>query len=220
MKRRSPAAIARMAILLVSSVLATFTQGCAGYQFQRSGNELLEKEGIRSIYISPLMNDSYKPGVENLVYNELVRTVLAGRRVKLAGRPEEADAILVGRVTTASYSPAGAVPSQNIFPHSEDELVKKKPIPLEGPENILVATEYGATLSCNFSLERQVVQKGKPRNLWSSSFSRSRPFPGNNQRGVFGTTSPLINESEFDRILRDMAQSMMADLHESMLAMF
>jgi hypothetical protein len=56
--------------------------------------------------------------------------------------------------------------------------------------------------------------------LWSGGFSKSKPFPANNQLGVFGTTSALINESEFDRVLRDLAEGIAADMHESMLAGF
>ena len=41
-----------------------------------------------------------------------------------------------------------------------------------------------------------------------------------NQLGVIGNTSALINDSEFERSLADLAASMMGDLHESMLAMF
>lgn len=213
---KAPSQFSALVLLLASSLFS----GCAGYEFQRSENPLLLREGVQSIYIAPLINNTYKPGVENLVYNELVRTILAGQRIKIVAKPEHADAVLVGKVNQANFNPAGVVPSQNLYPPEDSKLPDGTPIPLEGPKNISIATEYGAGLGCDFSLERQVPIKGKTKVLWSSGFSRYRTFPGNNQKGVFGTTSPLINESEFDRALRDMAQSMMADLHESMLAMF
>jgi hypothetical protein len=86
--------------------------------------------------------------------------------------------------------------------------------------NILIATEYEATLSCSFVLTRTHPVPGKRAILWTSSFSRGAPFAGNNQLGVQGDTSALINQSEFERKLVDLAASMMGDLHESMLAMF
>jgi hypothetical protein len=87
-------------------------------------------------------------------------------------------------------------------------------------KSIIVATEFQALLNCSFKLVLTHPAPDKKSDLWSSTFSRAKTFPANNQLGNFGTTSSLINESEFDRALADMARNMMADVHESMLAMF
>jgi hypothetical protein len=180
---------------------------------------MLLREGIRRIYVSPIQNNTYKPGVENLVYNQLVRTISASRRVELVQRTEDADAVLHGTVTAASYGPAGTTTADKLYPSDKVPGVPR------GSTEVVVATEYNATLQCNFSLVARVPRPEKPESrpnatVWGSSFSRAKAFPGNNQLDVFGTTSPLINESEFDRALRDLARSMMSDLEESMLAMF
>lgn len=85
---------------------------------------------------------------------------------------------------------------------------------------IRVATEYIAELSCTFTLTRRNVKPGTPAILWTAGFNRAKPFPGSNQLSGLGTTSALINESEFDRSLQELAQSMMADVRESMVARF
>ena len=45
-------------------------------------------------------------------------------------------------------------------------------------------------------------------------------FPGNNQLGVFGTTSHLINESEFERALQELSERVALDMTENLFSMF
>ena len=187
--------------------------GC-GYMFQNSRNSVLEEQGIHSIYISPLINNTYKPGVENLVYNQVVKRIATHRRVGMTGKPENADVVLRGSVDYAEYVVASSSTADTIFPSGV--------IPsLTGPSDLVVATSYSAILRCTFSLVRSHPTRDKKTGLlWASGFSKSKNFPGNNQLDIFGTTSPLINDSEFNRALRDIAEGIASDLHESMLSMF
>jgi hypothetical protein len=196
--------------LPILGLLITVLAGC-GYTFQTSGSPLSQKEGVRKIYVEPFINNTYKAGVENVVYNALVRSISVHRRVRLVSRPEQADAVLKGYVNEADFlstvsQPAHVLPSQNGVP--------------DAFKDVLVSTEYSATLSCTFSLERQHPGPRQRTVVWRGGFTRSKPFAGSNQLGVRGTTSALINESEFDRALSDIANSMTGDVHESMLAMF
>jgi hypothetical protein len=202
---------------------------------------LLEREHIRRVYVRPLVNNTYKPGVQNVVYNALIRTLLQHRRVHLAKRIEDADAVLDGAIGAAEVGSAGATSAGGLSPSGVG--------PGDGPP---ITTIYNATLTCTFSLSRTesssktfpprppsgrigplteaeakeaALHEGSIRlprtgSLWAQSFSRAKPFLAANQLDVPGTTSALINESEFDRALADLAVSMMDDLHESMLAMF
>jgi hypothetical protein len=181
--------------------------GC-GYTLQRSRSPQLDEEGIHTVYVAPIVNNTYKVGIENVIYNELVRSLLAHRSVRLVEKAENADAVLGGSVNGASYANSAAAPANRLNPVGS------------GPSDVLVATQYTAILQASFTLERPNPPPGKRKILWSSGFTRSQNFLASNQLGIFGTTSPLINDSEFDRVLREMSQNMMADLHESMLAMF
>jgi hypothetical protein len=167
----------------------------------------LRELGVERIYVQPVKNRTYKPGVENLVYNELVQIMLAGKRVKLVDRPEFADAVLQGSVETARYQSSVTTPATAIFPATVPAL------------QIPIATEYQATVGATFTLLRQKNGFGTTA-IWSSTFSRSRRFAGNNQKIEYGSTSALINESEFERALQEIAHSMMQDVHEAMLARF
>ena len=187
--------------------------GC-GYGFQNSKNPLAVKEGITKIYVEPLVNNTYKAGVENVVYNNLIRTLTSHRRVVLVRHRGDADAFLQGTVQTASYVQNAGTSVAGLSPQG---LAASLSLPTQ---SYVVSTEYMATLGCSFYLTRRVIPKGKVGLVWSASFGRQEPFPGANQLDVPGTTSALINESEFERALEDLAHKMMDDVHESMLAMF
>jgi hypothetical protein len=192
----------------LAPLLLLLSAGC-GYTLQGSHSPLLEKEGIRRIYVTPLVNNTYKPGIENIVYNALVKTVSAHRRVELVSSPNAADAVLSGTVNDASSSPNATTDASALTPAGT--------VPAN---TVTVATDYNANLSCSFTLARRNPPPGKRAVIWSSSFSRGKPFPTTRLAGGLAESSGLINDSEFERALADLATSMMGDLHESMLAMF
>ncbi len=194
-------------ILGVISVL-----GC-GYTLQTSQSDLYWKEGVHKIYILPIVNNSYKPGVEIFIFNSMIRTLVSHQRVVLVHSKQDADALLSGFVDSAAYASVASLSVSSLNPSG----VVTSSFPTS---NFGVASVYNAVLSCTFSLDRVQPRPGHPSHLWSAVFSRSKQFPGSNQLDVLGTTSPLINESEFDRALQDLSRSMMDDVHESMLAMF
>jgi hypothetical protein len=196
---------------MILGLISTLSTGC-GYGFQNSRNPLFAKEDVQKIYVSPITNNTYKAGIENTVYNSLLRTLVAHGSVTLVHKAEEADAILGGSVVGASYGASAATGVSQLNPSGLGAT-----LPTAG---FSVATEYTASLSCVFTLSRRVAKPDKPSTIWASSFGRAKPFPASNQLDVPGTTSALINDSEFDRALSDLAKSMMDDVHESMLAIF
>lgn len=191
-------------------VFALFLGGC-GYTLQVSNNPLL-KQGIRKIYVPPVSNSTYKPGVESTVYNNLIRTILAHKKIILVHNPQKADAVLYGSVNTAMFSSAAGTTVGGLNPQGLGGSLPTAPF--------VISTIYTANLACSFSLVRTKPKKGQDSTVWSATFNRSEPFPASNQLDVPGTTSALINDSEFDRALSDLSRSMMDDVHESMLAMF
>jgi hypothetical protein len=191
-------------IKALPSLLLLLTLSGCGYHLQNSENALLEKEQIRRVYVAPIRNNTYQAGVENVVYNALIKKISSQDQVILVRSQESADAVLTGSVDTAEYTISAQTTASQLPP-------KKT-----GPDNILVATHYNAVLGCNFELKRV---KGTQK-VWNSQFSRSKVFLGNNQLGALGTTSAIINDSEFSRALQDLSESIMADVHESMLELF
>jgi Lipopolysaccharide-assembly len=202
--------------LLVSSLLF---QSCGGYYIRRSEGNALEKAGVRQIYISPIENDTYRYGVENVVYNALVRSMASFGGVRVVQDAEIADSVLTGKVTqadavVASTTSAGQLNPINILSASSNHLQFFE------FGSIYVASSYNAVLTCSFKLvRRNPGPKDKPV-VWSGTFSRSSPYPATNQLGALGTTSALINDSEFDRTVLNVAHDMTIDVREAMVDRF
>ncbi len=196
----------RAALLVFCATSGVGISGC-GYAFENSRTNSLKDIDVKSVYVSPAKNLSYKPGVENLVYNELIQALLAGHRVRLVDRPELADALLETSIDRAGYTRSADTDAASVYPIAVSAI------------QIRVATEYQADVTCTFHLKRQKDGAGA-ETLWESAFTRSRRFAANNQKIEFGTTSGLINESEFDRTLQEVAHGMMQDVQEAMVARF
>lgn len=195
--------VARSSLFFICVV----SSGCA-YHLQDSSNNLKKQQNIETIYVQPLKNVTLKAGVENTVYNALVRTLGHHRKIKLVQSAENADAILKGTVGSAEY-------------HSYTTTTANKLKPLEtGPSDFLISTIYTALLNCSFNLEKTHVAQGAGAVVWSSSFERTKRFSANTQLGALGTTASLINESEFERAISDLAEAIGEDVHESMLSQF
>jgi hypothetical protein len=173
---------------------------------------VLENAGIHKIYLKPVLNNSYKAGAELVVYNALQKKVMGQGELRLVESEAQADAVINAAVTGADYALLSSTAGSNLEPKSISGAFK----------NYAVASVYSASLSCSFSLtatERSRVPAGG-RRVWGASFARNKAFQANNQIGVLGTTSAIINDSEFERALNDLAEGMMVDVYESLLSMF
>lgn len=179
-------------LILLSSV-------SCGYALRTSQDSSRFREwGVRRVYIRPIQNETFRAGVENSVYSQTVRMLSSTPGLRSVNSPEEADAELVGTVKVAQRIVSGETKASDLNPKNL------------GSPLLLVASEYTASLACSFTL----TKNGK--SLWSGEFSRSRPFPANSQVGALGSTGALINESEFERALGEVAADMMVDVRSSL----
>lgn len=177
---------------------------------QGTKNPLLEEKGIQRVYVYPVVNRSFRLGVENVVYNALVRRIASQRAVRIVEKKDLADAYVIGKVTSASYRATHNTTADQLQPTGV------------GRSDIVVAKQYEAVLECDFELRRSErnLRPKQDQRLWSAGFSRTTSFPSSTQLGTYGTTSAIINESEFDRALSDLAEQMMGDVHEQMINLF
>lgn len=195
--------------------LALGGQGC-GYTFQTSRSSYSD-EGLQRVYIQRIKNLTDQPGAEDVVYNSLLRAILAKGRWKVVGLESAAEVILSGSVNSATYSVAGLQQVQNLQPSGigSNFSTKIAKIPAQA-----VAQSYSAVLSCQFMLRDARRPVSKNPTLWTNTFTRTKPFPSANQLDVPGTTSSLINQSEFERAMVEMATLIAADAEESMFSRF
>lgn len=218
-----------MMTLRLAAGLAALTlalSGC-GYTLQTSKSPLVEREKITTVYVAPASNGTLRVGVENMVYNALVRSLSAHKTLRMVSREEDAETVLNSSIKNIVVTTNATTPGENI-PGDDRFKPYFKDIPF--------TTYYSASLDCSFSLVKRIARPeftvnpktgirkirnpGKSKLLWSSSFSRGKSYPAFLRTGAEGTTSPLITDSELDRVLGEIVTSMMDDVHESMLNSF
>ena len=154
------------------ATLVTAISGC-GYALQGTHSHELEKDGIRRIYVTTIRNDTYRPGVENVVYNELLQSLSAFKGIQLVTSPEDADAILSGTVSNADSTIAGTGAAPSLNPAA---LGTSLPVLQPSFQTIYIATLYNAVLGVSFSLTRRNPKPGQKATVWSGSFSRTGIF--------------------------------------------
>ncbi len=181
--------------------LALLLSGC-GYHLRGTDRLLFEQHEIKRLHVAPVANESYKAGVDITLYNAIRKRIASGNYVKLTEKSEDADAVLYATVLGASYSPLSLTTSDQLAPLRT------------GPSFVQVATSYLVTLNCNFRLE-----KGK-EIIWGNGVLRTKSFVAQTYLGILGTTSALINESEFERTLISLADSVSVDADELMNSVF
>ena len=187
-------------VMLLASV-----SGC-GYSWLGSNNPWNAK-GVQSVYIQTLRNDTLKAGVEVPFTSALVKEFAKGGRFKIVSNELDADAVVSGSVATASSAVGGSttVPA-----------ITKDKVALATLEDYVIATDYTASASIIVNLTRKVDGKV----LWSQTLNRSKSYPGNNRYGLQGTTSVLINSSQEQFALIEIARFLASDAYENMLEAF
>jgi outer membrane lipopolysaccharide assembly protein LptE/RlpB len=91
--------LGRLKLCLI--LLLTIISGC-GYHFV--GGEDNIDPSIQRVFVDSFVNRTSEAGIENLFRNAFIDQVLRGGRFQLAGRREEADAIIRGNIHRLSTS--------------------------------------------------------------------------------------------------------------------
>jgi hypothetical protein len=182
--------------------LACLGSSC-GYHLRGNTRQFFEEKQIRKLYVAPVLNNSYKAGVEIMIYNALRKRFAQGGYVTIVDSVQEADAQIQAVVQTAMYLPFALTSVRDIGPGSA------------GPSNVQVASLYEASLSVQFELRDRNTQR-----LWGDTLLRSKRFAASTYYGAAGSTSALINESEFDRTLVDLSASVVTDAEETINTIF
>lgn len=178
--------------------------GACGYTLRGNSRYLFENHQIRTLFVAPVKNNSYKAGVDITVYNALRKRIAQGGYVRIVDSKHDADAEIRATVTRATYSPAGITTADQIAPVQS------------GPSNVQIASAYLVDLGISF----EFLELRRNNALWSGALSRQKSFSASTYLGPLGTTSALINESEFERTLSELSVSIVMDAEESMNSAF
>ncbi len=172
---------------------------CCGYNLRGQQRSFFESKQIRTLYVAPVKNDSFKAGIEITVYNALRKKFAQWGYVKIVDSTEQSDAQLLATVISATVDPAGIT------------LANQLAGGVVTPNNVEIASSYNATLKVKIEL------RGKGgATFWSNIMSASQGYQAATYTGSLGATSALINESQFDDALVKMASSIVFDAEESM----
>jgi len=175
-----------------------------GYTLRGNSRVFFDSNQIRSLYVAPVKNNSFKAGVDIVVYNALRKRIAQGGYVRLVDQRDFADAELSALISDASYSPSGITTADQLAPLQS------------GPSNVQIASAYNVNLAIHFDL---LLLKTK-KVLWADSIGRQKSFSASTYLGALGTTSALINESDFERTIGELASGIVQDAEESMNSVF
>jgi hypothetical protein len=189
-------------ILLLSS-------GC-GYQLRGNTRPFFDQNQIHNLYVEPVKNDSYKAGVEITVYNALRKRIALGGYVRIVDKESQSDAKFSATVEDASYSPAAITTGDQISTGDPANPFRKE------LGNIQIAKSYNVNLRVKFTLAKVYP----PKVLWEDVLSRTKSFPATIYLGPTGSTSALINESVYERVLSELSVSLVTDAEESINTIF
>ena len=193
----------RPLLLSIFIFIVSFFVSSCGYTLRGDHRPFFEDYGLKTLYIMPVKNDSYRAGVEIMLYNTIRKRFAQGGYVRIVDNQSNADATLAATVTSAASGPQAIVRADQFAPIGT------------GPSDVQVASSYSVSLGVSFAL---LNHHGV--GLWRSGFLRSKSVQAATYFGVLGSTSALINESEFERALGDLAVSIVTDAEESMNARF
>lgn len=192
--------------LTITAIAATLGLSGCGYHLRGNTREFFNDHQIRTIYVAPAGNNSYKGGAEITLYNALRKRFALGGYVKIVDNPNDADAKIAATIQEAAYAPYAASSVQSISPTATSK---------SRPEDLYVASLYEARLRVSFRLSDR-----RDKALWADELLRSKRFVASTFFGSQGSTSALINESEFERTLSDLSVSIVTDAEESINTAF
>ena len=186
-------------------VLAIMSSGC-GYSFSGLKNPWAAK-GIKTVYIRMVINNSLKAGIEIPFTTALAKEFERGGKVRVVSDEKDADGIVIGLIGSfASIINPSGVTSVASLSNSPDA---------QALSDMLIASEYIAMANITVSL-----QKRDGPVLWSQTFSRPKVYPAGNRFGLQGTTSALIDASQEQLSLVEIAGFMAGDVYDTMFEAF
>ncbi len=192
---------------LILLFVLILSNGC-GYQFQARSNPY-KGMNIEKVYIRHFVNNSLIPGVDAIFTGALIKEFSKGRRLKLVSDSEKADAYVLGVINTVTSSINSSVQVPNIAqddPRADTDIMK----------DTIIATEYVAFADLKVSL----IRTDNKQVLWTQAFTQRKLYPANNRFGELGVTSMLINRSQEQMAVQEMASNLANDIYENMLEGF
>lgn len=192
------------------SLILVLNLGACGYTLRGNSRPFFARYGIKTLYIPPVRNDSYKAGAEITIYNALRKKLAEGGYVSIIDDAKLSDAKFSATVVDASYAPLAITTADQI-----GSAAQVAPL-VKGPTTVQIASSYNVTFTVRFLLEDS---KGGKR-LWTDTLTRQKSFVATTYIGTLGSTSALINDSDFERSLSELSIGLVGDAEELINSIF
>lgn len=186
--------------------LSILAGGC-GYSWQGNANPWAAK-GVKTIYVRSLRNDTLHSGAEVSFTSALVKVLSRGTKIQLVADEKLADGVIEGTVDTILNAPSG--------PGTTVGQLTKNPSQIGTLADVPIAGDYIATASITVTL----LRNSDHSTLWHQGFTQSKIYPGNNRYGASGNTSALINASQQQFAINEIAQFIARDVYDAMFEAF
>ena len=185
--------------------------GCS-YKFQSAVNPWQEYS-IKTVYIKIISNNSLRAGEEVHFTSAFVKTFSRGNKLKVVNDSKNADVVVNASIENIASTISS---STNVPTLTQDKVASQK------LSDMVVATEYIATATVAVQLTKgeNNLNPKIPSVLLVQNFTRQKIYPANTQFGLPGTTSVLINDSQFQLALNEIATGISADAYDTMLEYF
>jgi hypothetical protein len=112
------------------------TVSACGYRFIPEGESI--NKNIRKIYVDIFTNKTSEANIENTFRSAFIDQIIQGRRFKLAGSPDEADAILKGSIESLIAAPL-SYQATNLAAEDRMSTVLSLTLVAQDPKKILWA---------------------------------------------------------------------------------
>lgn len=197
--------------IVILSFLLSFIISCS-YKFQSAVNPWQE-HSIKTVYINIITNNSLRSGEEVHFTSAFVKTFSRGNKLKVVNDSKSADLV----VNAAIENIASTISSSTNVPTLTQDKIASQTL-----SDMVVATEYAATATVSVQLTKGENNHNPkvPAVLLVQNFTRQKIYPANTQFGLPGTTSVLINDSQFQMALNEIATGISADAYDTMLEYF
>ncbi|MEW6056540.1 MAG: LPS assembly lipoprotein LptE [Bdellovibrionota bacterium] len=180
------------------------SSGC-GYTWRNKSNPW-KAQKVERVYIKAMINNTLRSGLEVPFTSALIREFSRGPKVRIASNEENSDAVIESSLDAVGSSIG---PTTTVDRLSQDPAARAF-------NDYVIASEYSASATITVSL----VRKQDKRVLWTRAFSESKTYPANNRFGLVGSTSALINSSQEQLALNEIAQVLASDAYDTMFEAF
>lgn len=221
-----------LGLLLTSGI----SLAACGFGLRKVDDTRFASWGVKRVFIPAIENRSQMAWIDPMIRSEWLKRLGTGGAVTVTPSIESADAKLLIRITEATrggLAPTSAealIPQGTVRPGAhfhtmyqahlvmQVDLIRVRAIPAS---RVPTEPEQSPAPPTSPQTPPSSTPESLPPSpagtmLFTGTAARDLPFPANTRVSYFGTTSALINQTETERAMVEIAEQMVLDLYFQM----